>query len=223
MIALIAIWTAGLVAHGVAFPYRLFHIANGENAVGEALSRMYRTDFSRLFPSFIRLNEAAIVASVALVAILAVRSLVVGFFYRLRGKNPTIEDLTLIANQVVALAAMFVAGQRPGRVVQFEDAHVVHEGGELFPPEYTVARFLYRGGWVLHANDSLSFLSRGGAARIDYSAAQPAMIDIGGRVYPVNPASTTMIVRRPAGTRDLALRQRVGESRRADFLISTTR
>ena len=177
VIALIAIWTAALVAHGAAFPYRLFHVANGENAAGEALSQTYRSDFSRLFPSFIRMNDAAIVASVLLVVTF------VAFTFVDRIRIPSIVVLSLSA---CALAAMFVAGQKPGRVVQFEDAHVEHDGGDLFPHQYTVARFLYRGGWVLHANESLSFLSRGGQARLDYSAASPALIDLGGHVYPLN-------------------------------------
>src|SRR6185436_8345982 len=53
-IALIAAWTAGLVIHGLAYPWRLCHIANGENPIGEWLSTLYHVDFSRLFPSFIR-------------------------------------------------------------------------------------------------------------------------------------------------------------------------
>jgi len=177
VIALIAIWTAALVAHGAAFPYRLFHIANGENAAGEALSQTYGSDFSRLFPSFIRMNDAAIVASVLLVITF------VAFAFVDRIRIPSIVVLSLSA---CVLAVLFVAGQKPGRVVQFEDAHVVHDGGDLFPHEYTVARFLYRGGWVLHANQSVSFLSRGGEARLDYSAASPALIDIGGHAYPLN-------------------------------------
>ena len=55
-IAVAAAWTIGLVIHGVAYPWRLFHEANGENAVGEWLSQMYHADFSRLFPSFIRVE-----------------------------------------------------------------------------------------------------------------------------------------------------------------------
>src|SRR6185436_16146877 len=71
-IALIAVWTAGLVFHGLAFPWRLFHIANGENAVGEWLSGLYHTDFSRLFPSFIRMNAAAWIGAAAVIAILLI-------------------------------------------------------------------------------------------------------------------------------------------------------
>ena len=82
------------------------------------------------------------------------------------------------AAPVTVPVTMFVAGQRPGVVVQFEDEHVVHQGGELYPHEYTVARFFYRGGWALHANEDLSFLSRGGPARLDYSATRPALIDL---------------------------------------------
>ena len=178
VIALIAIWTAGLVVHGVAFPYRLFHIANGENVAGEALSRIYHSDFSRLFPSFIRPNEAAMMAGALFVVVL------VAFAFIDRVRVPSQLVISLAA---AALAAMFVAGQQPGVVVQFEDEHVVHQGGELYPHEYAVARFFYRGGWALHANEDLSFLSRGGPARLDYNAPQPALIDLGGRVYQLGP------------------------------------
>jgi hypothetical protein len=174
VIALIGLWTIGIVIHGAGFPYRLFHIANGENATGEALSTMYRSDFSRLFPSFIRVNGAAMIASTVLVVFF----IAFAFIDRIR-----VPSAIVISLAAALLAAAFVAGQQPGDVVQFEDAHVVHKGGVLFPPEYTVARFFYRGGWSLSAGDSLSFLSRGGSARLDYSAAKPALIDIGGRVY----------------------------------------
>lgn len=190
VIALVAIWTIGLVAHGAAFPYRLFHIENGENAAGEMLSKTYRSDFSRLFPSFIRLNEAAIIAGFVLV----IAFVLFAFAGRLR--VPAIVVLSVAAG---GLALMFVAGRNPGRVVQFEDAHVVHMGGELYPPEYTVARFLYSGGWVLHANESLSFLSRGGVARLDYSTGAPAAIDFGGRVYPLIPGTRSANVDVPRG------------------------
>ena len=178
VIALIAIWTAGVVVHGVAFPYRLFHIANGENAAGEALSRIYHSDFSRLFPSLIRPNEAATLAGALFVVLL----IAFAFIDRVR-----VPSLLVISLAAAALAAMFVAGQQPGAVVQFEDEHVVHHGGELYPHENAVARFFYRGGWALHANEDLSFLSRGGPARLDYSTPGPALIDLGGRVYELRP------------------------------------
>lgn len=177
VIALIAVWSVGLVVHGATFPYRLFHIENGENVVGETLSRMDRSDFSRLFPSFIRMNEAAVVASMAFVA------LFIAFAFVDRIRVPPAITISIAA---CALTALFAAGQQPGRVVQFEDAHVVHGGGELFPPRYTVARFLYRGGWVLHPKESVTFLARGGEARLDYSATAHALVDIGGRAYPLD-------------------------------------
>ena len=194
VIALIAIWTTGLVVHGAAFPYRLFHIENGENAVGEWLSRAYRTDFSRLFPSFIRLNDAANVA----IVLMALFCVAAHFSRRFRGMKAASTQM-LLAIAAIALAAMLVEGQKPGRVVQFEDAHVVHDGGDLDPPEFTVARFLYPGGWVLHANESLSFLSKGGAARLDYSAGSPASIDLGGHVYALTPGTRSIPVDVPRG------------------------
>jgi hypothetical protein len=172
VIALIALWTAGLVAHGAAFPWRLFHIANGENVVGEALSRIYESDFSRLFPSFIRPNAAAWISIAVLIAMFGLVAM------RIR-----VPAEIVISLGAAAVAVAFIAGQQPGCIVELEDMHVVHKGGELYPPEYTVARFLYRGGWIVRPGDSLSFLARGGPARLEYSTAAPALIDVGGRVY----------------------------------------
>ncbi|HSP17450.1 MAG TPA: hypothetical protein VLV78_22085 [Thermoanaerobaculia bacterium] len=175
-IALITLWTAGLVVHGIAYPWRLFHIENGENVAGEALSRMFHSDFSRLFPSFIRPNDAAWIASWLFVVMLIVA---------LRDSGFGIRDSGMLTISIVAalLAAAFIAGQQPGSLVEFEDAHVIHKGGELYPPEYTVARFLYRGGWIVRPGDSLSFLARGGTARLEYSSAGPALIELAGRAY----------------------------------------
>ena len=173
---IVVLWTLALVIHGLAHPWRLFHIANGENAAGEYLSRLYRSDFSRLFPSFIRLNDAAIAASVLLiVALLAVALL----------RRRTIPAAIFVTLATVAVAAGSLAGQRPGERIDFEDAHVVHHGGELYPHQYTVARFAHRGGWILHEGDSLSFLSGGGAATLHYTTGIPSRLQIGSKVYDV--------------------------------------
>jgi hypothetical protein len=68
----IAIWTLMLVIHGAAFPWRLFHLATGESFIGESLSTIWQSDFSRLMPSFIRPNMAAVVGSVLLVLAMGV-------------------------------------------------------------------------------------------------------------------------------------------------------
>lgn len=185
-IAIAAVWTAGLVIHGASFPWRLFHIANGENPAGEAMSRLYDSDFSRLFPSVIRMNEAAIVASAAFALLL------VGFgvarFHDGTPRHQRIGTSMLVIAAFTALLSWgFAAGQKPAPIVEFEDAHVEHHGGELFPGEYTVMRFAYRGGWVLRAGDSMSFLARGGPALLDYSAGEPAVIEIAGRTYRLPP------------------------------------
>ena len=178
LIGLLALWTAGLVIHGVAYPWRLFHIANGENIVGETLSRLYASDFSRLFPSFIRLNAAAIVASIVLAG-----SLVIFVFVRGRRFPAPLA----IAVVTLLLAAGFVAGQKPGGRVEFEDAHVIHRGGELFPHQYTVARFAYRAGWIIHEGESLSFLAQRGPADIEYTTGLTTAIHLDGRTYPLEP------------------------------------
>jgi hypothetical protein len=171
----IALWSIGLTIHGLAFPWKLFHIENGENAVGEWLSTTYLSDFSRLFPSFIRLNHAAIVASIAIVV-----AFVVLRFVRI----PPQLVAPLLA---LALVFGFEAGRKPARTIEFEDAHVIHSGGEMYPEVYTVARFLYRGGWLLHGGDSVSFLARGGRSTLQYACATPVTLDVDGRRVVVPP------------------------------------
>lgn len=167
LVALLALWTIGLAAHGVAFPWRLFHIANGENAVGEWLSLRTHIDYSRFFPSFIRINEAAWIGAVVLLALLLVRL-----------RSELVAPLATIA-----VAALAVAASRPPKHIEFEDAHVEHRGGELYPPEYTVARFSYRGGWLLREGDALAVNAAKGAWIMQLRAPQGAAIDVAGRGY----------------------------------------
>ncbi len=168
---LIALWTATITIHGIAHPWRLFHIASGENVTGEMLSKLFASDFSRLFPSLIRVNEAAVIASIAIV----VAFLVFRFF-------PVSVPAPLIVAALTGLIALgFVAGQEPGRIVQFEDAHVIHDGGDLYPEVFTVARFRFRGGWVVRSGNSMTFLARAGRSRLHYRSASASVIQIGGR------------------------------------------
>lgn len=175
VVGLIAIWTIGVALHGLAFPWRLFHIANGETVLSEWLSTLYRADFSRLFPSFIRLNDAALIAGVALVAILIAA--------RLR-----IPSHLAIPAAALAMAWGFVIARQPAATVHFEDSHVVREGGELYPPEYQPIRFAYRGGWVLNAGQSLSFLAQAGPHTLHYVTGPGARIAIDGREFELPPS-----------------------------------
>ena len=172
-IAVIAVWTGGLVIHGAAHPWRLFHESNGENPIGEWLSRLHQSDFSRLFPSFIRPNIAAWVGAV--VVILAVIALRRYAF-----------DLTI---PIVALgiAVGFLFARQPGVRVEFEDAHVVHHGGKLYPDLHTMMRAVYRGGWVVEAGDELSFLARDGRHALHYITGPGALIEVAGRAYQLPP------------------------------------
>jgi len=171
-IALIDAWTVGLVIHGVAYPWRLFHIPNGESSIGEWLSAQYHADFSRLFPSFIRMNAAAWIGLIAVIAFVLV----------LIPRRKIDLAIPLFA---LALGLGFRTGPQPAGHVEFEDAHVMHEGGELYPPYYTVLRVAYRGGWVLEAPDSLSFLAYEGPWTLDYISGPGAIIELGGRAYHV--------------------------------------
>lgn len=182
--ALAAAWTFGVTAHGLAYPWRLFHIANGENVLGETLSMIWQSDFSRLFPSFIRLNFAAFAGAALAVITFVVFALVENGRSRLSG-HARFPVLQVILPAVIAL--MFVFGRKPGDRIEFEDAHVVHNGGDLYPYLYQVQRFAYRGGWIVRPGDSMSFLARRGPATLDYSTPVRSMIQLGRTAYVLPP------------------------------------
>lgn len=181
LLVLTASATALVVVHGVAYPSRLFHIANGESWIGEWLSVRHQADFSRVVPSLIRFNSAAVVFAVAL--------LVVAGLVAWRGRDPLRRfgaAAPLVASLAIAVAA--VIGAAPGRIVHFEDAHVRRAGGELEPHRWTVARFAYTGGWKLRHGDSLSFRHRGGHAVLYYKTGMEALLQIDGRAIRLEPA-----------------------------------
>ncbi len=169
-VAPIALWTMMLVVHGVAFPWRLFHIADGQNFIGEWLSLVWLTDFGRMLPSLIRPNLAGLVACVVFALLMLLP---------LRRAPRALLPLALAA----AIAVWFYEGRKPGDRIEFEDVVVDKSSGDLYPPLYAVSRFVYRGGWIVHPGDILTFPARGGASTIEYQAAGPAVLEIGGRVY----------------------------------------
>ncbi|HEX9984570.1 MAG TPA: hypothetical protein VGF69_15015 [Thermoanaerobaculia bacterium] len=175
VVAVIAVWSGGLVIHGLTYPWRLFHIANGENALGEWLSTLYSADVSRLFPSYIRLNDAAFVGGVVLViAFVAFRFV-------------KVPSQLAIAALSLAIAVGIAQAKRPGKTIQFEDAHVQHEGGELHPHVWMVQRFLQRGGWMARDGNALTFLAREGDHVLHYGTGTPALIEVAGHAYELPP------------------------------------
>jgi hypothetical protein len=176
-LAVIALWTAGLVIHGLPHPWRLFHIADGQNVLGEALSKIYHADFGRIFPSFIRPNGAEWIG-VAVVVFLVVIGL-----HRLPRRLGAAAELIPVAVFSIAIGAGFVHALRPAERVEFEDAHVVQDGGHLHPELYAMMRWAHRGGWVLEEGDSMTFLAEAGRWQLEYIAGIPAVIEIGGTRY----------------------------------------
>jgi hypothetical protein len=180
-LALASVWTAGLVIHGVAYPWRLFHEFTGESAVGEWLSSHYQADFSRIIPSFIRLNDAAWWGLLALL------------LFVIRAKREVIVASALL------LAVAFHVALQPGRTVHFEDAHVRHEGGKLYPDPFTVMRTAFQGGWVLEANHSATFLARQGTHTLHFITGLGATFELAGNAYsvPADERYQTITVRIP--------------------------
>lgn len=181
-IAIVSAWTIGLTIHGLAHPWRLFHIANGENLVGEWLSSQHHADFSRLFPSFIRLNHASYIGVLVVLAIIIL------------GVRRYKYDLA-IPLATLALAAGFAHAKQPATRVEFEDAHVIHEGGDLHPPYYTMMRFAHRGGWVVHEGNALTFLARKGEWTLQAITGLGATIELAGHAYHIAPGETYRAIR----------------------------
>jgi len=167
-IALASAWSLGLVIHGLTYPWRLFHEFTGENAIGEWLSETYGADFSRFFPSFIRLNDAAWWALLGIAIFLFARKLELPAF-------------------ALLIALGFNAARQPGSTIHFEDAHVVHRGGAIYPEPYTLMRAAYRGGWTLNAGDSLSFQAREGTHTLHLITGLGATFELAGGAYSVQP------------------------------------
>jgi len=168
--AIAACVTLIVVAHGVGNPFGLFHIANGESIFGEWLSAATHIDYSRFLPSTIRENTAALVASLLIVLTTAI-------VWFARRRNLRMTSYGSIPAIALAVTLLFLAsGRRAGRIVHFEDAHVVREGGDLFPPIWQPERFLYDGGWVLRSGNSLRFRLKGGAATLRYHADAPTTL-----------------------------------------------
>jgi hypothetical protein len=185
-VAIVSAWTIGLVIHGIAWPWRLFHEANGENAVGEWLSRLYGSDFSRLFPSFVRINAAAWIGAIVLVLLL------LWLARRADEGSPVALQIAILA---LVLALGFLEGRKPGTRIDFEDAHVLHDGGHVDPPPGTMNRGVYRGGWVIGEGQSLTFRARPGTHDLRAITGLGATIELGGHAYRIEPSLAHRTIR----------------------------
>lgn len=180
--ALAAAWSAGLAIHALAFPNSLFQIASGESVWARWVSSWWGADLSRLVPSAIRPNAAA---AVALVAVIALAASILA--RRREAVGPRLSSAGAAALAAVVVACGFAVARMPARVVELEDSHVRSNGGALFPPPDTVARFRFDGGWQFRAGAATSFLYTGGTSTLRYSAALPATIELGGRRFELAP------------------------------------
>jgi hypothetical protein len=204
LVALLALVTSVIVIHGVAWPWRLFHIADGQNLTGEWLSRLWGSDFGRIVPSVIRPNAAAVVAGAVLLAALAAMFAFRRKKYELGANGPLIAT--------IVLAVLFFVGLQPGRVVHFEDAHLTRTGGELHPAHWTVARFLHTGGWAMTGGDSVSFLFRGGESVLYYRGMTTTILEINGREVRLPPtgeqfAPALVPLERRSGRHEIRVRE----------------
>jgi hypothetical protein len=180
--AVVSAWTIALVIHGLAYPWRLFHIANGENAIGEWLSTLTLVDYSRFFPSFIRMNGAAWIGAGAV-------ALIVAFGLQRPRRIESGSSVAALQVSVLALALGLGAhfARRPPSHVELEDAHVVNKGGRLYPDVYTIMRVAYDGGRVLDKGDSLSFLAREGTWTLRAITGLGATVEIAGQSLRIAP------------------------------------
>jgi hypothetical protein len=106
----------------------------------------------------------------------------------------------------IALSMGLAYGRKPGSVIEFEDTHVVHEGGVLYPERYTFNRTDYRGGWVLEAGQSVRFTARRGAYKLDFITGLGAMIEIDNQLIQVQPQDRYQSVRLKLDVEQVTLR-----------------
>ena len=100
-----------------------------------------------------------------------------------------VPTAALLTAATLALALLVRAGREPGRIIELEDEHVEHTGGELTPPFYTPMRHIYRGGWLLHEGESVTFLARKGQYKLWYSAATRLMVELDHHAYSLPPTA----------------------------------
>ncbi|MBW3671423.1 MAG: hypothetical protein KY432_07095, partial [Acidobacteria bacterium] len=85
------------------------------------------------------------------------------------------------------ITGMSVMAKEPGRIVELEDAHVRRVGGELYPEQWTVARFRFRGGWLMTEGASAHFRMKAGSSIIHYMSEEGVVIDVAGRRWNLAP------------------------------------
>lgn len=147
--AALGLATLGLGLLWLAVPGWTYNFADGSTYLLHHLSDRLGTDAIRLFPSTVRLRPATwiwIVATAVLVPLLWWRP------RRLPGATRWGAGALLLALALVPPTASHL----PTRVVEFEDGHVLKEGGHLYPFRWITERTLYRGGWVLRKGESLT-------------------------------------------------------------------
>lgn len=83
----------------------------------------------------------------------------------------------------LAIAAGFAAAQKPGTTVHFEDAHVVKQGGHMYPEQWAAIRWFWPGGWILLEGNSVSFLAREGTYVLHGKSDTGGTIVLDGRTY----------------------------------------
>lgn len=188
----VAIWSAAVAIHALAWPGSLFRIATGESTLGEWLSLRFGSDFSRLLPSFIRPNTAAWAASIALVAAIAVAFLARWIIRRKPAlRIPAMPGTRSLAIASAALiAAALIAGTRPAPVVEIEDAHVEHMGGQLYPERWMVARYRFTGGWAMDVGDRVRFDIEPGPAVMRVLTEAGATLRLNGDLLRIEPTGS---------------------------------
>jgi hypothetical protein len=174
------VWSAAIVVHGLAYPFRLFHLATGESTFGEYVSGAHAIDFARMIPSYIRPGTAAVVAAAVLLAAVAVAAIA-------RWRGWRVDPALPAMGAALAIAILVAAARVPARSVEFEDAHVEHRGGRVYPEQWTAARFLYSGGWEITPGAEVRFRFRGERGILRYAAVEGTRIAINGRAFDLPP------------------------------------
>jgi hypothetical protein len=152
LVGLLGALTVVLTLLWVAVPGWSYNFADGRSYLLDHLSGQWGADVARLFPSYVRPRLATWVWPVLATA-------VVCLLWRWPRRARSAGTVTAAgALSLLAVLAVLpgLARQLPTRVVEAEDAFVLHDGGHPHPERWVIERTRYQGGWVLRPREGLT-------------------------------------------------------------------
>ncbi|MEO8196706.1 MAG: hypothetical protein ABI689_08290 [Thermoanaerobaculia bacterium] len=162
--ATLAALSAALALVYLVHPAWAYSLANGSSRLLDELTRDLAVDLVRLLPSMVRPRPASWIVPIALaIAVTGIATFRFGTARR-AGQRSFVWPLVALFLLLGWSGLLFAAARVPTARIEFEDAWVLHRGGELFPERWTIDRTRFDGGWALRRDAELSIRPIAGGA-----------------------------------------------------------